>query len=461
MKPIFKVMLTAVALVFSSTGWAASYIVMANGNTLPGNLERAVQQAGGTISATIPEIGIAVVESDHDGFSESLESVRGVRSVTQDVNIRWLDPVRTVEAIPVSPEMFSNPPTSGDDDFFFDLQWGHDAVDAVEAWNKGFRGAGVRVAVLDSGIDAEHPDIAPNLNLALSTSFVPGEDVNVRPGPFFNHGTHVAGTVAAADNAFGTIGVAPEAELVAVKVLSEFTGSGTFAGVIQGIVYAASIQSDIINMSLGAAIPRNCTFETDDGPVHFPAVACQELLTAVQRAINFAVQNGTTVIASAGNSSIDAESDKSLIHVPSELANVIAISATGPLGWAVDPATNLDVPSFFTNFGQSHIDFAAPGGNVDFDLLASGLSCTVVLTRPCWVFDLVFSTSSESWFWAAGTSMASPHASGVAAIIIGANGGDMHPHQVESALKQSADDLGKPGKDDFFGNGRVNADNAL
>lgn len=79
------------------------------------------------------------------------------------------------------------------------------------------------------------------------------------------------------------------------------------------------------------------------------------------------------------------------------------------------------------------------------------------LVRPCWVFDLVFSTVSESWSWTAGTSMAAPHAAGVAALIIGANGGDMHPAQVKVALAQGAEDLGKPGNDDVYGGGRVNA----
>jgi subtilisin family serine protease len=81
------------------------------------------------------------------------------------------------------------------------------------------------------------------------------------------------------------------------------------------------------------------------------------------------------------------------------------------------------------------------------------------LVRPCWVFDLVFSTGNGGWYWSAGTSMAAPHASGVAALIIGANGGDMKPSQVEAALRSSADDLGKPGNDDFYGAGRVNAFN--
>lgn len=115
--------------------------------------------------------------------------------------------------------------------------------------------------------------------------------------------------------------------------------------------------------------------------------------------------------------------------------------------------------------GQSVIDFAAPGGDYVYP---GNESCTVGgLTRPCWVFDLVFSTGSNlnpgvtSYFWAAGTNVAAPHAAGVAAIIIGMNGGSMPPAQVEAAMAAAADDLGKPGNDGFYGAGRVNAGNAM
>ena len=138
----------------------------------------------------------------------------------------------------------------------FSRQWGMDAIDAPQAWNAGQKGEGARVFILDSGIDAEHPDLAPNLNTSLSTSFVPGEDYNVAAGFYFNHGTHVAGIIAAADNSFGVIGVAPECEIVAVKVISETTGSGAFSWINAGIVYAANNGADVINMSLGASVNR-------------------------------------------------------------------------------------------------------------------------------------------------------------------------------------------------------------
>jgi subtilisin family serine protease len=111
----------------------------------------------------------------------------------------------------------------------------------------------VRVAVLDSGVACAHPDIAANLLAADSISYVPGENACLGLVNAFNHGSHVAGTIASPDNGVGTIGVAPEAKIIAVKVLSEVNGEGGFAGIIQGIVHAADHDADVINMSLGSS----------------------------------------------------------------------------------------------------------------------------------------------------------------------------------------------------------------
>ena len=115
-----------------------------------------------------------------------------------------------------------------DDDFYFGAQWSLDAIDASEAWSTGQRGAGVRVAVLDTGVDPTHPDLAANLNLTLARSFVPGQtwDVSTDVVQDVDHGTHVAGIIAAADNGFGIIGVAPEAEIVPLQVLPRPSGHG-------------------------------------------------------------------------------------------------------------------------------------------------------------------------------------------------------------------------------------------
>ncbi|NOH00801.1 MAG: S8 family serine peptidase [Chloroflexi bacterium] len=436
---------------------------MATGNTLPKGLEAKVKAAGGTIDRYISQIGLVVVSSSDPKFSTKAAKITGISDVMPNVVLQWVAPLGgfNVEDITLNEE-FGNPPNSGDDDIRFDLQWGHDAVDAPEAWDEGYRGAGVRVAVLDTGFDLDHPDLAPNINFALSFNFVAGETLSYALPDPFSHGTHVAGTIAAADNAFGTIGVAPEAELVLVKVLGD-EGSGSFADVISGIVYAADVDADIINMSLGATLERN-GFCDSEGCMTATEVAA--LVNAIKRATTYADQQGTTIIAAAGNAAIDLDHTDNLIHVPSALPKVLSISATAPIGWATDPGNIfLDNLASYSNYGQSAIDFGAPGG--DF-VYPGNESCTIAgLTRPCWVFDLVFSTGSNlnpnlaSYYWSAGTSMAAPHVSGVATIIIGKNGGDMPPAQVEAALRASADDLGKPGNDDAYGAGRVNAYNAV
>jgi len=463
---------TAVGPTSPSTGLSPaaqstdSYAILARGNRLPRGIEKAVRDAGGSIDYTVPEIGVVVASSKDPGFASVLANVSGIQEVGRDMIVQWIDP---------RPEVYpfvSDPPNSGDNDFLFDLQWGHAAIDAVESRNAGFTGAGARVAILDSGIDCEHPDF-PNLNVPLSRSFVDNPDpaqneqdkeVCVRPGVFFNHGSHVAGIAAAADNGVGVVGVAPDAEIVAVKVLSEFTGSGSFAGVAAGIVYAATIDADVINMSLGARFPQPEGRAKGRGSEDDPSARdLATLVNFLKRAVQFAHQSGVTIIASAGNDAVNRDRDRNGIVLPADLPHVISVSALAPDLWAGDPSVDLDTPASFTNFGQSAIDLSAPGG--DFDQLgtpAGDAFCSIgpFGVTPCALGDFVISASSQSWFFSAGTSMAAPHVTGVAALIIGAHG-SMHPSQVESGLRRTADDLGKPGRDDFYGDGRVNAARAV
>jgi lantibiotic leader peptide-processing serine protease len=439
------------AIQASAASQGQSYIVMATSNSLPANIVYRINRAGGTITRTIPEIGVAVVSASKPNFAANAARIPGISSVMPNVSLQWIDPQRNV-ASEFTVDSIGNPPFSGSADPFFDLQWGHTAVEAPAAWAKGGRGAGARVAVLDGGFDLKHPDLVPNINFNLSKNFVDGEELQYGLPDPFSHGTHVAGTIAAAQNNFGVIGVAPDAELVLVKVLGD-AGSGSFADVMAGIVYAANVKADVINMSLGASLPRRGFQDADGTFVKANEVAA--LLNALNRATNYASKKGTTVIASAGNSGLDSNKTRDLVNVPSQSTNVISISATAPIGWATDPLnTNLDNLASYSNYGLSHITFAAPGG--DF-VYPGNENCTVAgLTRPCWVFDLVFSTGNGSWYWSAGTSMAAPHASGVAAIMIGRYG-SMKPAQVEAKLKAAADDLGKPGQDAYYGHGRVNA----
>ncbi|WP_237144199.1 S8 family peptidase [Pontibacter pamirensis] len=431
------------------------YIIISSTNAIPSELKSKMGALKGKLTATIDEVGLATATSSDPDFIAKASKIKGVSAVMHDFNVQWVDPSKEIKV----KANYGNPPASGDDDFFFDLQWGHDAIDAPEAWNAGYRGAGARVAVLDTGFDLTHPDLEPNIDMAASKSFVPGEDLQYSLPDPFSHGTHVAGTIAAADNSFGIIGVAPEAKLILVKVLSD-EGSGAFSWVMDGIVHATDQGADVINMSLSAYFPRNGKFRDENNKVIFDDKALQKTVVALSKVTTYAFQRGVTVIAAAGNDGINQNEDRNYVVMPAEAPHVISISATAPRGWALAPFTAfLDYPASYTNYGTPEVDLAAPGGDVSYagdEIVTIGF-----VTAPAYVFDLVFSTGNGSWYWSGGTSMAAPHAAGVAALVIGKNGGDMKPAQVETTLRNSAEDLGKPGRDPFYGHGRVNAYKAV
>ena len=404
-------------------------------NKLPSDIAETITALGGSIRSVLEEIDAVLVTGDAD-FVAAIEGVKGLDIVIPDVTADWLPDIETVE--------FSADHIGSDEWLFDNYQWDMIAIDAPGAWNAGYTGAGVRVAVMDTGIDTYHPDLAPNLNTTLSTSFVPYE-------PFIDdlngHGSNVAGIIAAADNGMGVIGVAPNAEIVAIKVL-DGSGSGDFGGLLEGILYAVSIDADIVNMSLGAYMSHDGYVRTSSGDVYVGVAAINGFVNLVRKTINYAAQQGVFLVASAGNDAHNGTGDSGWMHVPSDVGDCVVVSATGPIGWAYSHDVDLDEFSFYSDYGPQ-IDFAAPGGNADFSL-------------PLWYFDLVLNCNDEQWYsWYGGTSQASPHVCGVAALVVEKNGGDMKPSQIEQELRQSADDLGKPGQDPYYGHGRVNAAQAV
>ncbi|MBG8554938.1 S8 family peptidase [Hymenobacter guriensis] len=441
------------------------YIIISSTDALPADLAAQTQAANGTLTDQLPGTGLALATSTDPNFAAKAGRISGVRSVIHDFSFQGFNPAsdRNLEAVAEAEN--TNPASAGDNERYFPLQWGHTAIQAPEAWNAGARGAGALVAVLDGGFDLTHPDLQPNI--VGSRSFVPGE-----PAQFgltsFSHGSHTAGTIAAADNSLGVIGVAPDAKLLLVKVLRD-AGSGSFSWMIQGIYYAVEQKADVINMSLGAAIPRNSKFRDDNGTPDDTTddkwvnetKEIQELLVAISKATTYATQHGATVIASSGNDANNGQRDQDLVHIPSGATNVISISATAPTGWAMNPfGTNLDGVASYTNYGISDVTFAAPGGDAAYP--GSDISTVAGVRQYTYAFDMVFScTSLGRYTWSAGTSMAGPHAAGVAALIVGKNGGQMDPAQVRATLRASADDLGKPGRDPYYGYGRVNAFRAV
>lgn len=434
------------------------YIVVASGNSMPASLGAQIARDGGSIIGSLPQIGMAFVSAPDTSVAIDASRLPGIQAVIPDLDVKWTPGEKGRTAIPDRATADATPNVVIADPLQ-PLQWNLLAVHAQQAWNAGDFGQGATVYILDSGIDCTHPDLIPNLDIQLSTSFVPGETACVTPGFYFNHGSHVAGIIAAAANGFGIVGVAPRAHIVAVKVLSETTESGPFSGIIQGIVYAADHRADIINMSLGTPpIPRSGFVDADGNVATARDVAA--LVNAVNRATTYANQKGSTVIVAAGNDGLNRNHDSNSTILPADDPDVLSIAATGPVGWALDQSTDLDVPALFSNSGQSRIDFAAPGGTDTFLRENPNAICTVGFVQPCFVFDWVFSTIAGGWGWGAGTSAAAPHASAVAALLV-TRYGHMTPAQLRARLRASAVDLGKPGRDAFFGNGFLDAGQAV
>ncbi len=421
-----------------------NYMVVATSGELTKSVENFLKTGGGEIVSSIPEIGISIVSSKDVNFINSTLKNKDVESVIPDYEIAWI-PSEVKEEL--------SPASIGDNETYYYYQWNLPAIDAPKAWNSGYTGKGASVYVLDSGVSGNHPDLVSNINTELSRSFIAGQGWHAAAG-FSSHGTHVAGTIAAADNSMGVIGVAPNAEIVAVKVLSGITGSGSFAAISAGIVYAGSQGADVINMSLGATLNKNGKLVDANGvPYQIPAKYVMEIVNAQQRAVDYAFKQGSTIIASAGNDPTNYDGNTAYIKLPGSLNNIITVSATSPVGWHFDtnPVTNFDVPTSYTTHGKSLIDVAAPGGDVNFQLpngFYSGL-------------DRVLSTTVTGWGWMAGTSMAAPHVSGVAALIIAKNGRQMSPQEVARQIEKTADQIDGNGTSVFFGKGRVNAYRAV
>jgi subtilisin family serine protease len=300
------------------------------------------------------------------------------------------------------------------------------------------------VFILDTGLGYLHPDLAGRVDLTLSRSFVPSDDALVAaafPGlhpvsDLHYHGTHVGATVSS--NAIAAAGVTSGVTLVGVKVLG-VDGSGDSFGVLDGILYAADADADVINMSLGETFSKS-----DEGSAAF--------MEAINRATNYAHAQGSLVVVSAGNAATDLDHDGNSFKAFCSAPNVVCVSATGPTAQAGvnGPWTNVDALAPYSNYGRSAISVAAPGGSAS--AVWAACSRTSLVLPICGTGTFIVGLG--------GTSMAAPHVSGVAALLVEKLGRN-RPSAIRAALAKSADDLGQPGTDAAYGKGRINAVTAM
>ena len=304
--------------------------------------------------------------------------------------------VRTLLVVPDAVVHAAAWPTSGaPSDTFYTDQEDLEQVRVPEVWPTTIGDPGVVVAVIDSGVDVTHPDIAGVNVVAPHNEIWNNTDVADDNG----HGTHVAGTIVArTNNGAGVAGIAPGSSLMPIKVLDEF-GMGFVSDVLDGMDWARTHGADIINLSLGGTLEPS------------QVALIQPTFTAARSA-------GILVVAASGNSGAP------IMEYPAGLHGVVSVGA-------VDQE---DLQADFSTFNRG-VDLTAPG--VD-----------------------ILSTTLGDYEEASGTSMASPHVAGVAALIWSARP-SLTVAELEAVLRASAVDLGDPGRDNVYGSGRVDAEAAL
>lgn len=424
-------------------------IVYHQQNSLPPDADRSVGRAGGTITARIPEIGAAVAESSNPNFAEDAARDPKVSGVAEDVEVQMIPGWDKLKAQSVSESELSaaaatepagSDAQTGTEPFYNAFQWDKKRMRASNQGSYAVqRGRpDVTVAVLDTGadilptphVDINNPATGTNFDVARSRSFFPAQpSPNGDPNPAAwddknGHGSWCLSAVGAPINGIGMSGVAPRVRLVALKVLGD-DGSGSYPALAQALVYAGNQKFDVASMSLGGYLRR-----ADQGT--------HVLIKLVQRAVNYARENGVTPIAALSNEAFnisDGEFMRDFITVPAEIDGVIGVSATG----------YFNLKASYSNYGVGKTDVAAPGG--DFAVQ------TPVNPTPLHRGSVLGAWATEGcgfpncYVFASGTSMATPNAAGVAALIISQYGDftpdnsnklHMSPQRVESYMQQSA-----------------------
>jgi thermitase len=331
------------------------------------------------VKEEVPQIGVEVVEVPPEDMQAAIEAY------LSNPQVEYAEP-NFIAELAYDPN---------DPYYAYGYQWSLRKIEAPLAWDISPGSPEVIVAVVDSGVATDHPDLkdklVPGYNFVANS-----EDVSDDLG----HGTHVAGVIAAGtDNSIGIASVSFRTRIMPVKVLNS-KGYAKYSDVAKGIIYAADHGAKVINLSLGGYASSYY----------------------LQAAVNYAWQKGAVVVAAAGNN------NTSRPFYPAACANVIAVSATD----------RNDTKASFSNYG-SYISVAAPGVGI---------------------YSTYWCRGANYYASMSGTSLATAHVSGVAALLFSQDGTRSNA-VVRNLIEGTADDLGDPGWDRYYGHGRVNAYKAL
>ncbi len=335
------------------------------------------------IVAEVPQLRMAVLQLNQADVSRAIRRLRA----RSDIEYAEPDYIGYPTWDPNDPAYVSG------------QQWALAKIQASQAWDLS-RGQGVIIAVLDTGVDVNHPELQGRLLPGYSFT-TDNTDVSDRCG----HGTHVTGIIAAnTNNGVGIAGVAPEAMILPVKVMDRYQPNygcyGSYSDFARGIVYAVDRGAKVINMSFGGTA----------------------FSYSLQDAVTYAAQRGVLLVAAAGNA------NSSTPFYPAYFSEVMAVAGT-------DGSDNRYSRS---NYGD-WIDISAP---------ATG------------IYSLYYDGSNSTYVYMSGTSMAAPHVAAVAGLLL-AQDPNRTGSTLRTILQESADDLGDPGWDPYFGYGRLNAYRAL